>query len=170
MLVGRWLRIGGFPISEKSEVIMKNYILAAGVALGALGASAVWAEQYVDYTPMKGVWEVQTVKVDPNHIDDYLTGLRKGWVPTMETLKKHGVIDQYMVLQKMNSGAGGNIQLIQHFPSTAVMDPDKTRDVAMQKEFEAQMNKAASAKLTGGFDKYRSFEADEMWTEVKMTK
>jgi hypothetical protein len=75
-----------------------------------------------------------------------------------------------MILQKLNSGAGANIQLIQHFPSGAAMDPDKSRDQAIQKEMEAQMSKAASAKLTGGFDKFRSFESDEMWTEVKMAK
>jgi hypothetical protein len=149
---------------------VNRLVLAAGLTVGALAASAVWAEQYVDYTPVKGVWEVTTIRVDPNHIDDYLTGLRKGWSASMETLKKHGVIDQYMILQKLNSGAGANIQLIQHFPSGAMMDPDKTRDQAIQKEMEAQMSKTASAKLTGGFDKYRTFESDEMWTEVKMAK
>ena len=66
---------------------MNRFVLAAGLAVGALAASAVWAEQYVDYTPVKGVWEVQTIKVDPNHIDDYLTGLRKGLVPSISDLK-----------------------------------------------------------------------------------
>ncbi|HEY2444972.1 MAG TPA: hypothetical protein VGI20_04465 [Rhizomicrobium sp.] len=149
---------------------MNRIILAASLAVGALAASAVWAEQYVDYTPVKGVWQVTTIRVDPNHIDDYLVGLRKGWVPSMEILKKHGIIDQYIILQKLNSAAGDNIQLIQHFVSGAVMDPDKNRDVAIQKEMEAQMSKAASAKMTGGFDKYRTFVSDDMWTEVKMVK
>ena len=149
---------------------MNRFVLVAGMAVGALAASAVWAEQYVDYTPVKGVWEVQTIKVDPNHIDDYLSGLRKGLVPTMEILKKHGVIDQYLILQKLNSGAGDNIEIVQHFPSISVMDPDKARDQAIQKEALAQMSKEAGAKLTGGFDKYRTFVSDEMWTEVKMAK
>lgn len=149
---------------------MNRLVLAAGLTVGALAASAVWAEQYVDYTPVKGIWEVTTVRVDPNHIDDYLTGLRKGWAPAMEILKKHGVIDQYLLLQKVNSGAGSNIEFVVHYPSAGVMDPDKARDQAIQKETEAQMSKAASAKMTGGFDKYRTFESDEMWAEVKMTK
>jgi len=149
---------------------MKRIFLAASVAVGALAASAVWADPYVDYTPVKGAWEVQTIKVDPNHIDDYLVGLKRGWVPLMETLKRHGVIDQYMIMQKLNSGAGANVQLIQHFTSLGMMDPDRERDMAIQKETEAQLSKEASSKMTSGFDKYRTFETDEVWTEVNMSK
>jgi hypothetical protein len=149
---------------------MNRTLFAAALAAGALAASAVWADPYVDYTPVKGAWEVQTIKVDPNHVDDYLIGLKKGWVPIMETLKRHGVIDQYLILTKLNSGAGGNVQLIQHFTSLGMMDPDKERDMAVQKEIEAQMSKDASAKMTSGFDKYRTFESDDIWTEVNMSK
>lgn len=149
---------------------MRNILFAAGLAVGAVAASAAWSEPYVDYTPVKGAWEVTTIKVDPNHIDDYLSGLRKGWVPIMETLKKHGVIDQYLILQKLNSGAGSNVQLIQHFTSLGVMDPDKARDQAIEKEIDAQMSKDVSAKMIQGFDKYRTFESDEVWTEVDMSK
>ena len=147
---------------------MKTLLLATGMAV--LAASAAWADPYVDYTPLKGAWEVTTIKVDPNHIDDYLVGLKKNWIPLEETLKKHGVIDQYMILQKLNSGAGANVQLIQHYPTLSQMDPDQARDQAIQKELEAQVSKDASNKVIQGFDKYRSFESDEVWTEVSMTK
>jgi hypothetical protein len=149
---------------------MNRTIVAACLAIGVSAACAASAEQYVDYTPVKGAWEVTTIRVDPNHIDDYLTGLKKGWIPVAETLKKNGVIDQYLILQKLNSGAGDNIQLIQHFPSLALMDPDKARDQSIEKQIDAVMSKSDSAKMTGSFDKYRTFVSDEIWTEVQYAK
>jgi hypothetical protein len=149
---------------------MNCIAFAASLAIGVCAAFAVSAEPYVDYTPLKGGWEVITVKVDPNHVDDYLTGLKKGWVPLEETLKKHGVIDQYMILQKLNSGAGVNVELIQHYPSLAVLDPDQARDQAIQKEVLARMSKSDTDKMISGFEKYRSFDSDEMWTQVDMSK
>jgi hypothetical protein len=139
-------------------------------AAAALAVTAAGADPYVDYTPVKGVWEVQTIKVDPNHIDDYLIGLKKNFIPVMETLKKHGVIDRYLILQKMNSGAGTNVEIIQHFTSAAMMDPDKARDMAIDREVKAMVSKEQSDKAVEGFEKYRTFDADELWTEVDMSK
>jgi hypothetical protein len=149
---------------------MNRIIFAAALAAGALGVTAAAADPYVDYTPVKGVWEVQAIKVDPNHIDDYLIGLKRGFIPLLETLKRHGVIDQYLILQKLNSGAGANVEIVQHFPSAAMMDPDQTRDMAIDKEVKAIISKEQSDKLVQGFDKYRTFDSDELWTEVKLTK
>ena len=149
---------------------MNRFVFAGVLSATALAVTAAGAEPYVDYTPMKGVWEVQTIKVDPNHIDDYLTGLKKNFIPVLETLKKHGVIDRYLILQKLNSNAGSNVQIVQHFPNTAVLDPDQARDQAIDREIKARMSKEESDKVIAGYDKYRSFEADEMWTEVDMSK
>ncbi|HEY1612321.1 MAG TPA: hypothetical protein VGF97_01340 [Rhizomicrobium sp.] len=149
---------------------MNKAILAAIVAAGASLVTAAGAEPYVDYTPMKGVWEVQTVKVDPNKIDDYLSGLKKNFIPVLETLKKHGVIDRYLILEKLNSSAGANVQIVQHYPSAAMLDPDQARDQAIDKEIKAQFSKEKTDKIIEGYDKYRTFEADEMWTEVDMSK
>ncbi|HEX3667306.1 MAG TPA: hypothetical protein VHU23_18940 [Rhizomicrobium sp.] len=149
---------------------MKGIMVAAVLVTGTLAATAAGAEPYVDYMPMKGVWEVQTIKVDPNKIDDYLTGLKKNFIPVMETLKKHGVIDQYLILQKLNGNAGANVQIVQHYPSAAMLDPDQARDQAIDKEIKARFSKEQSDKIIEGYDKYRTFEADEMWTEVNMSK
>ncbi|HEY3636679.1 MAG TPA: hypothetical protein VGK90_00910 [Rhizomicrobium sp.] len=149
---------------------MSRIIFAAALAVGALAVTAASAEPYVDYQPMKGVWEVQTIKVDPNKIDDYLTGLKRNFVPILETLKKHGVIDRYLILQKLNGSAGANVQIVQHFPSAAMLDPDQARDQAIDKEIKARFSKEEQDKIIGGYDKYRTFEADEMWTEVDMSK
>ena len=149
---------------------MKSVLLAGACALALCCASAV-AEPWVDYTPQKGVWEVTALKVDPNHIDDYLTGLKKAWVPGEEYAKKQGLIDQYEVMVKVNAGDGqANVLLIEHRPSFATLDPDKKRDQAMLKAMEAAMPKDQSDALVAGFDKYRSFVGDEFWQTVEFNK
>lgn len=149
---------------------MNKTLLAIGLAAGLLTASAAFAEPYADYTPVKGAWHVTTIKVDPNHIDDYVTGLKKTWATGEELAKKHGVIDQYMILLKLNSGAGANVQLIEHYPSLANLEPDKARDLALQKEGEAMVSKDNMMKSVGEFDKYRTFVSDEFWRSLEFTK
>lgn len=145
--------------------------IALGVGVAAFAVSGAWADPYKDYTPGKGVWQVTTVRVDPNHIDDYLVGLKKAWVPGEEMSKKHGVIDEYFVKVSANpADSGGNVILGEHYVNFAAMDPNKVRDMQMQKEALAQMSKEEGAKLTNGFDKYRTFVGEQMWTDVNFTK
>jgi len=123
------------------------------------------AEPYVDYTPQKGVWHVTTLKVDPNHIDDYLTGLKTTWIPFEEAARKHGVIDSYRVMVKLNPADGqGNVLLIEHIPDLGLKEPDRARDQAMTREVYAEVAKAKSDAQTEDFNKYRTFVADDYWT------
>jgi len=144
-------------------------MMVAGAALGVAGVAA--AEPYKDYTPQKGVAEVQMIKVDPNHIDDYLTGLKATMVPGLEIAKKHGVIDWYSFNVKLNSGGGdANVIIVQHYPNTAVLDPDKARDQAIEKESEAALSKDADAKAVAGYEKYRTFVSDDFYYEIEYPK
>jgi hypothetical protein len=149
---------------------MKHLIGALSLGAGLTLAGAALAEPYVDYTTSKGVWEVQAMKVDPNHLDDYLTALRTGWVQGAEIAKMHGVIDQYAVRVKLNSGAGANVLLVQHYPSLNALEPDQARDTAMMKESRAQRSKEQEEKAIAGFDKYRTFVSDEFYTNIEYPK
>jgi hypothetical protein len=149
---------------------MKHLIGALSLGAGLALAGAALAEPYVDYTTSKGVWEVQAMKVDPNHLDDYLTALKTGWVQGEEIAKKHGVIDQYAVRVKLNSGAGANVLLVQHYPSLNALEPDQARDTAMMKESRATESKEQEEKATAGFDKYRTFVSDEFYTNIEYPK
>ena len=146
-------------------------VLSAFVAAACLSwAACAVAEPYVDYMPQKGVLHVTTIKVDPNHIDDYLVGLKKSWVPTEEIAKKHGVIDYYGVNVKLNSGAGANVVLVEHYPSIAALDPDQARDQAMEKEAYAAVPKEQGVAMTNGFDKYREFVSDDYYQAMEFGK
>jgi hypothetical protein len=150
---------------------MKIQILSGVAAIAAFLATAAAAEPYDDYTPQKGAWHVTTVKVDPNHIDDYLTGLKKTWQPAEEISKKHGLIDSYQIMVKLNASDGqGNVLLVEHIPNLSLLDPDRARDQAIEKEGYAAMPKAQSETMVKGFDQYRTFVGDDYWTEMTFTK
>lgn len=153
------------------KVTTKHMVAAGACALLAGWIGSASAKEWVDYSPGKGVWEVTMVKVDPNKIDDYLVGLKKSWVPGAEIAKKHGVIDDYFVMTKVNASDGqGNVLLGQHYTSFAVMDPNKERDQAMDKEGEAIMSDAQAKAMVEGYDKYRTFVGDDLWTPVDFGK
>jgi hypothetical protein len=146
---------------------MKLLIVGIAAASISLAVGAVRAEPYVDYKPTKGLWHIQTIKVDPNHIDDYLVGLKHTWIPGEEMAKRHGLIDMYSVETKLNAADGrGNVVLIEHIPNIAMMEPDQARDQAMEKEMYAAMPKADMDAKVKGYEGYRTFVGDDYYSEV----
>jgi hypothetical protein len=135
-------------------------------------STTAFAEPWVDYTPAKGAYVKTMVHVDPGKIDDYLTDvIKKVWIPSQESAKRHGVIDSYVVQIKSDpNGPGPNVALIVHYPTMATMDPDKERDLAMDKEFRAIQPKAVEPAVVAERGKYRTVLADEMWNVVEFPK
>jgi hypothetical protein len=133
-------------------------IIGAALALGLLGAAgAASAEQWIDYSPAKGVWVKTFVHVEPSKIDDYLVALKKTWVPSEEMAKKRGLIDRYLVQVQVNPGASGpNVVMREHYVSMAALDPDKDRDMAMQKDYEKMSPKATNDAEQADRGKYRT--------------
>ena len=151
----------------------KNTVLLAAAfgASIALAAAPAFADEWVDYTPMKGAYVKTMVHVEPGHIDDYLVALKKTWIPTEESLKRHGMIDTYQVQVNTNPYvAGPNVIMIEHWPTLAGMEPDKARDLAMRKEFEMILPKSEQAPTQAERGKYRTILSQEMWTVVDYSK
>ena len=112
-----------------------------------------------------------TVKVDPNHIDDYLIGLKKTWLPGEAIAKKRGLIDSYGIKLKMNALDGGaNVLMLEHIPDMALMEPDKARDQAIQKEVYDALPKDKMDAQVNDFNKYRTFTSDEYWNDISFDK
>ncbi len=151
---------------------MKTIILAAlGAASIAFASAPATAKQYVDYTPQKGYWDVNAVEVDPNHIDDYLTGLSKSLIPTYETLKKRGLIDDYKFMVRSGYVKGTpNVLLMTHSKSYGVLDADQARDQAIEKEIDALFTKEQNDAAIAGYEKYRTFIDNAQWTDIIMKK
>ena len=149
---------------------MKTIVLAAlGAASIAFATAPATAKQYVDWTPQKGYWDVNAVEVDPNHVDDYLTGLSKSLIPTYETLKKRGLIDDYKFMVRTGYVKGSpNVLLMTHSKSFGVIDADQARDQAIDKEIEALFTKEQNDAAIAGYEKYRTFIDNAQWIDVKM--
>ena len=146
-------------------------IIAAAAAACVLAAGAARAEPYVDYTPMKGAWDITQVHVEPSKIDDYLTGLRKTWAPSAEIDKRHGLIDSYWVLVKIDpAGSGANVLLGRHVVSLATLEPDKARDTAIDQENEKLLPKASSEQMVKGYNNYRTFLSEGFYAPVEFPK
>ena len=144
--------------------------LAAAVAC-LLCTTAVSAKEYTDYSPGKGVWRINAIDVDPNHVDEYLTGLRKSQVPGFEVMKRHGIIDEYHFAVREGYMKGSpNVLIEVHFTSFAMLDPDKARDQMIEKEIVATFSEEAGKVAVAGYEKYRTFLDEGLWTEAVMAK
>jgi len=146
---------------------MRSFLFGAVCMLAFTCAVTAFAKPWVDYTPEKGFWQYTYVKVDVNHIDDYLTQMKHIWVPGREIDKKHGLIDRYQVMTNIMGGAGdANVMLCVHYVSFAGLDPDKVRDMAIFDENVAAVTQAASAD----FNKYRTIVGSSIYVPVDYTK
>lgn len=151
---------------------MKNIVLGA---MGALAVACVCvpsvAEPYVDYAPQKGYWTINAVEVDPNHVDDYLTGLRSSQVTAFEVLKHRGLIDDYKFMVRNGYVKGSpNVLIMTHVPSSGLNDPDQARDQAVEKEIYSVFSKEKGDAAVRGYEKYRTFIDNGNWQTIVMSK
>ncbi|WP_298674404.1 hypothetical protein [uncultured Sphingomonas sp.] len=151
-------------------MIRKSSYLLAGIA-GALCVTAATAKQWVDYSPAKGFWEINAIECDPNHVDDYLTGLRRTQAPVFEALKRRGLIDDYKFLTRNGYVKNSpSVVIMAHFTSADAMEPNKARDEAIEKEITAGMSEADAKAAVSGYEKYRTFIDDATYQEVRFAK
>ena len=142
--------------------------LGAAIAFASVPAAA---KPYVDYTPQKGYWDINAVEVDPNHVDDYLTGLSKSLVPVYETLKRRGLIEEYRFVSRIGYVKGSpNVLLMTRSKTTGIMDADRERDQSVEAEINAAFSEAQQDAAVAGYEKYRTFIDNAQWTDIKMGK
>ena len=151
---------------------MKTILVGAACALSlACVSTAAVAEPYVDYTPQKGYWTINAVEVDPNHVDDYLTGLRSSQVTGFEVLMKRGLIDDYKFMVRNGYVKGSpNVLIMTHSPTTTQDDPDQARDQAIEKDMYAAFSKQKGEEAVRGYEKYRTFIDNGNWVTMTMKK
>ncbi len=139
----------------------------AGLAFVALGAAPAAAKEFVDYGYGPGLWRINAVDCDPNHVDDYLVGLKKSQIPAFEILKKHHIIDEYhFMVRNGYTGDRPSVLIAVHYTSADAMMPNATRDMAIDKEIEATFSDDQSKAAVAGYEKYRKFIDDTTWLSV----
>ena len=151
---------------------MKTISTALSAAtLLALAASAVHAEPWTDWKPTKQVVHRTYVRVEPGHLDDYMTALRKTWVPVEETLQKRGTITRWAVQFRQDQvGPGPNVVLVEWYESRAKMDPDEAQGRELMAQSRAITPKDQVPALQAERAKYRTFAGEEDWTIVEIPK
>jgi hypothetical protein len=151
---------------------MKKLTLAAAAAALTIGLiTPAMSEPYVDYTPQKGYWRINAIEVDPNHVDDYLTGLRRSQFSAFEVLRRHGLIDDYKLVVRDGYVKGSpNVLIMTHSASTASLDADKARDQQVDREMLSAFSKEQGKTAVAGYEKYRTFIDDAIWTDMIMAK
>jgi hypothetical protein len=143
----------------------------AAATLLAVGASAVRAEPWTDWKPTKEVVHRTYVRVEPGRLDDYLTAIRKTWVPGAEMLKKRGVITRWEVqFREDQVGPGPNVVLVEWYPSRAKMDPDEALDRDLLAQSRSITPKDQVPALEAERGKYRTITGEDTWTIVDIPK
>ena len=151
--------------------MIRTCLMGAATLVALASATVSSAKMYVDYTPQKGAWEINAVEVDPNHVDDYLVGLRHTQIPLFDILKKHALIDDYKVVIRNGYTKGSpNVLIETHIPSLALLEPDMARDPALDKEMLATWPEAEGKAAIAGYEKYRQFLDDSYWSDVTFAK
>jgi hypothetical protein len=146
---------------------MRKILLGAMSIMIASAAVPAGAEPYVDYTPEKGFWTVGAIEVDPNHVDDYLTGLRSSEMSALQVLKRRGLIDDFKFLVRNGYVKGSpNVLIMTHSPNTALIDPDQARDQAVEKEIDAVFSREKGEAAIRGYEKYRTFIDTADWGTI----
>ena len=151
---------------------MRKIVVAAlGAAAIFIASSPALSEPYVEYTPQNGYWDINAIEVDPNHIDDYLVGLRQSQVSAFEVLKARGLIDSYKFMVRNGYVKGSpNVLIMTHSPSIGLLEADKARDQAVTKEIDTAFSREKSKTAVAGYEKYRTFIDDGQWVENVMNK
>lgn len=153
---------------RKTTLVAIRAALTTAMVVGSVAASA---EPYVDYTPQKGYWSINTIEVDPNHVDDYLSGLRRSQIPALEVMKQRGLIDDYRFMVRSGYVKGSpNVMIMTHVPSSALRDPDQARDQAVDKEIYSRFSKEQGKAAVAGYEKYRTFVDQGDWGTVVLNK
>ena len=79
---------------------MRFKLLISALLLTFFAQSALaQLEPFTDYDTSKELWNITTVKVDPNMSDDYLEGLKETWVASNKVAMELGQIESFHIFR-----------------------------------------------------------------------
>ena len=147
---------------------MRKTIVLTALAVFGLAGSVNAAEIWKDYAPSKAVWNVTMVNVDPNHIEDYLGGLRQSWVTGCAAGKAAGTLEDCFIYVSETAAAGPfNVMLVTKFTSAAMMEPSQESYNKVMSEVRKSLAEAKEKELVKGYDEYRTFFGEMNFRRVE---
>ena len=150
---------------------MKNLIL--GSLAFALAATTVAApasaqvREYEDYEYSESVVELQTVRIEPGHLNTYLTGLEQTWVAANEVAKELGHITDYGIYTNMAPSSGDfHLMLVITFPGDN-MQPSRARYDAFMAAWGAANMESSNETVTNIYNEIRELQGTYLLREIE---
>jgi len=117
-------------------------------------------EPWKDYEVSDQLWNITTVKVDPNMGDDYLEGLRDTWVASNRIAKELGQIEDFFIYRSQLPESGDvNLFLVVRFANSDQLDPNKEAYDAFMKAW-GEANRDKSREITKNYPSMRTITGE----------
>ena len=117
-------------------------------------------EPWTDYDISDELWNITTVKVDPNMGDDYLEGLRDTWVASNKIAKELGQIEDFMIFRSQVSESGdANLFLVVKYPNSDSLDPNRAEYDKFMKAW-GEANQSKSREITKNYPSMRKITGE----------
>ena len=138
---------------------LKFLLIATALCFFSTSALAQ-LEPWTDYEVSDELWNITTVKVDPNMGDDYLEGLRETWVASNRIAKELGQIDDFFIYRSVLSESGhANLFLVVRFANSDQLDPNKEAYDKFMKAW-GEANQEKSREITKNYPAMRSITGE----------
>ncbi|MEJ2400736.1 MAG: hypothetical protein P8Y52_05000 [Xanthomonadales bacterium] len=117
-------------------------------------------EPWTDYEVSDELWNITTVKVDPNMGDDYLEGLRETWVASNRIAKELGQIEDFFIYRSVLAESGhANLFLVVRFADSDQLDPNKEAYDKFMKAW-GEANQEKSREITKNYPAMRTITGE----------
>jgi hypothetical protein len=151
-------------ITTGEKKMTKTIILSICLAASSLSLNAR-AEDERQYTEGP-VTEVNYIHVEYGHFEDYIAWLDSTWKPTMEAMKKAGLIIDYKVFQATpKSPDQPNIIFFRTFKNMAALDKDVEQEAVAKKVIGST---EVQNKARVGRNEYRTVLGIELIRELML--
>jgi len=123
-------------------------------------------EPFTDYDISDELWNITTVKVDPNMGDDYLEGLRDTWVASNKIAMELGQIEDFMIFRSQVPASGdANLFLVVKFANSDSLDPNKEEYDKFIKAW-GEANQAKSREITKNYPGMRKITGEYITRKI----
>ena len=146
---------------------MRSKFILTAVLLCFFSTSALaQLEPWKDYDVSDELWNITTVKVDPNMGDDYLEGLRDSWVAANKVAKELGQIEDFFIFRSQLPQSGdANLFLVIKFPNSRSLDPNKEEYEKFMKAW-GEENQDKVREITKDYPSMRTITGEYLVREI----
>lgn len=140
---------------------MRTRFLLTAILLCFFSTSALaQLEPWKDYEMSDELWNITTVRVDPNMGDDYLEGLRDTWVAANKVAKELGQIEDFFIYRSQLPQSGdANLFLVVKYANSESLEPNKEEYDKFMKAW-GEANQDRSREITKNYPGMRTITGE----------